>query len=774
MQLFTNNADSELNGAIDTIATSITLKTGGGAKFPAPTGGDYFLLTLFQKAGGIESNHEILKCTARSGDVLTVVRAQESTTARAFASADPVELRLTAAAVATLYDRANHTGVQAIATITSLQATLDAKPSITLVSGLIPSGFLPSYVDDVLEFANLAGLPATGESGKLYTAIDTGKIYRWSGTVYVNISASPGSTDEVVEGATNQYFTAARVLASVLSGLSVASGAAVAATDTVLGAVGKLQKQSTDAVAALAGKVGAASPTFTTSVAVAGTTNTLTLTGSAAASPVALTATGTDSNIDINLVTKGTGILKVNGLAVGGGGGGSAGGATETTGAVSITLTVASTRLQAVAMTVATKAVILPDATTLELGGALYAIKNTGSLAFAVRNSALILLATLAPGQAAVFYLANKSTAAGVWVIGNASVNSFLATLFAGTALIANATSSTYFSMTAMSATQTIAVHRNGGTAVDIRVLTLTGLEMSAGAVLSLSGVDGTGTSITKLSSTQALVVYPGASNANMEARVLTLSGTTLTAGAAQVVVTGSTSRMVVTMLTATQAVLTYGASNSALEVCLLGVSGDTVTPGPILAGLGTTNYYLAVTPLSATQAVVAYYGVSGYLEARVLSISGTSVTAGNAFVVNAVTSLDITITALSTTLAMVAYRNTVTANIEVRILSVSGTNVSAGNTSLLVLAGGNNSIATLAKLTSTQVLLAYRNNGTACQEILLLTVKGTFIQASPPSLLASNTSSFMAMEALSADKAIVIYASVSGYLTTAAIETTQ
>ncbi|WP_025915797.1 hypothetical protein [Herminiimonas sp. CN] len=98
MQLFTNNADSELNGAIDAAALSITLKTGTGAKFPTPTVGDYFLVTLYQKVGAAEINHEIVKCTARAGDVLTVVRAQEGTTAMAFSNADPIELRMTAGA----------------------------------------------------------------------------------------------------------------------------------------------------------------------------------------------------------------------------------------------------------------------------------------------------------------------------------------------------------------------------------------------------------------------------------------------------------------------------------------------------------------------------------------------------------------------------------------------------------------------------------------------------------------------------------------------------
>jgi hypothetical protein len=51
---------------------------------------------------------------------------------------------------------------------------------------------LPSYVDDVLEYADLASLPATGAAGKIYVTLDTNKIYRWSGTIYVEISSSAG------------------------------------------------------------------------------------------------------------------------------------------------------------------------------------------------------------------------------------------------------------------------------------------------------------------------------------------------------------------------------------------------------------------------------------------------------------------------------------------------------------------------------------------------------------------------------------------------------
>ena len=57
-------------------------------------------------------------------------------------------------------------------------------------SGKVPESQLPSYVDDVLEYSSLSGFPVTGETGKIYVATNTNKTYRWSGSTYVEISAS--------------------------------------------------------------------------------------------------------------------------------------------------------------------------------------------------------------------------------------------------------------------------------------------------------------------------------------------------------------------------------------------------------------------------------------------------------------------------------------------------------------------------------------------------------------------------------------------------------
>ena len=106
----------------------------------------------------------------------------------------------------------------AISDVLNLQSALDLKqPSgtyATLVGGTVPSSQLPGFVDDISEYANLAAFPAPGESGKLFVAIDTRKLYRWSGSAYVEIAGSPGSTDAVTEGSTNLYFTTLRASAA--------------------------------------------------------------------------------------------------------------------------------------------------------------------------------------------------------------------------------------------------------------------------------------------------------------------------------------------------------------------------------------------------------------------------------------------------------------------------------------------------------------------------------------------------------------------------------
>ena len=149
--LFTNNATTTLASSITNVATSLTVASGKGALFPTITGTDYTMCTLQNTAG---TTTEIVKVTARSGDVFTIVRAQEGTTASAFSSGDKFELRVTAGEMTNLVGGSARGGstdqvfyendktVTANYTITSGKNAMTAGP-VTINTGVtvtVPTG----------------------------------------------------------------------------------------------------------------------------------------------------------------------------------------------------------------------------------------------------------------------------------------------------------------------------------------------------------------------------------------------------------------------------------------------------------------------------------------------------------------------------------------------------------------------------------------------------------------------------------------------------------
>jgi hypothetical protein len=84
--LFSDNGTSTLAANIGPSATSITLAPGDGAKFPTPAAGQLFTLTLNDAATHLQ--FETTYCTHRAGDVLTVTRGQEGTTAQSWVIGD--------------------------------------------------------------------------------------------------------------------------------------------------------------------------------------------------------------------------------------------------------------------------------------------------------------------------------------------------------------------------------------------------------------------------------------------------------------------------------------------------------------------------------------------------------------------------------------------------------------------------------------------------------------------------------------------------------------
>jgi hypothetical protein len=75
-------------------------------------------------------------------------------------------------------------------------------PADLLSNDLIQQKYLPSYVDDVLEYANLNALKAvTGETGKIYVTTDNNKVYRWTGKDYIEINSSVSTADTAANAA---------------------------------------------------------------------------------------------------------------------------------------------------------------------------------------------------------------------------------------------------------------------------------------------------------------------------------------------------------------------------------------------------------------------------------------------------------------------------------------------------------------------------------------------------------------------------------------------
>ena len=96
---FTNNAETLLStSSLGTGDTSVAVDD--GSVFPALSAGEFFYATLI-RADAV-TTREIVKVTARSGNTLTIVRAQDNTSALTFSADDLIELRIIAASLLAL------------------------------------------------------------------------------------------------------------------------------------------------------------------------------------------------------------------------------------------------------------------------------------------------------------------------------------------------------------------------------------------------------------------------------------------------------------------------------------------------------------------------------------------------------------------------------------------------------------------------------------------------------------------------------------------------
>lgn len=110
--LFANDALSTLASALSNVSTTLSVQSGAGALFPSPAAGQYSVITLYDAATNLVN--EIMHMTARSGDTMTVVRAQEGTTALNWLPGDLVQGLITAGTMATIVEMAQGAGVNTV------------------------------------------------------------------------------------------------------------------------------------------------------------------------------------------------------------------------------------------------------------------------------------------------------------------------------------------------------------------------------------------------------------------------------------------------------------------------------------------------------------------------------------------------------------------------------------------------------------------------------------------------------------------------------------
>ena len=165
--VFKNNAKTTLSSGVNNSTTTIPVTE--GSVFPAVDlagSGTFFLATLDDT-----TNNEIVKvttCSGNSGNInLTVVRAQEGTTARAFNSGDQVELRFTAGTIDHIRsDNTVHTN-----TFTTANASTT---DFTLNQSVVDENDLVVFIDGVFQAHNT--YTVSGTTLTLATAPASGRV----------------------------------------------------------------------------------------------------------------------------------------------------------------------------------------------------------------------------------------------------------------------------------------------------------------------------------------------------------------------------------------------------------------------------------------------------------------------------------------------------------------------------------------------------------------------------------------------------------------------
>ncbi len=156
--VFSNNASSLSASAILATDTTVTVSTGQGALFPAIGAGQVAAVTLEDVNGNIE----VVYATGRTSDTLTIVRAQEGTTALPFASGSRVEMRITEGVLSSLLQK---TGGDTLSGTTTLSGVLNLGAGGSIQNGEIAGAAIrgaPGVTSNQILVPSGGGPPTAG------------------------------------------------------------------------------------------------------------------------------------------------------------------------------------------------------------------------------------------------------------------------------------------------------------------------------------------------------------------------------------------------------------------------------------------------------------------------------------------------------------------------------------------------------------------------------------------------------------------------------------
>lgn len=263
--LFANNAKTTLAGAITNVATSANLASGTGALFPAisPGSGNYFCMTFNDAATGLL--YEVVHVTAIVGDTVTIVRAQEGTTALAWNAGDIAANFVTMGGIeafaqpADVQAQTGNYAVDSSGAANTITVTLSPAPTAwsDITGAPIRVKMANTNTSSTVNL-NVNGLgnktvvvaggsgPAAGNllAGSIYTLIYNGTNVQvvgggaaagGSGTVTsASVVSSNGFAGSVANPTTTPAITINTTVTGIVKGNGTAISAAVAGTDYLL------------------------------------------------------------------------------------------------------------------------------------------------------------------------------------------------------------------------------------------------------------------------------------------------------------------------------------------------------------------------------------------------------------------------------------------------------------------------------------------------------------------------------------------------------------